>query len=345
MRIRESASISTGTSAENLHSLEWGFFCLKKFEDLDGQLGILYKRGLQFEDYKKAKQYLLTNNYYNLINGYSKYFMDLEINKYLPNASFDEITHLHYFDKELKTAFFTAITEAEKHLKSILAYRFSEAYPNCQYAYLNTSNYDTSKILELGWLISKLSSLINQNKKRNNGNSIQHYCRTHNDVPIWVLIDYLDFGQTNSMLKSLPTDLQNKIAKNICSFISEKTVINSPFTPEIMLSFTENIREVRNICAHNNRLLDFKCKADLKHYPDIHLKYDVQPSDNRKDVYSVFIILQCFLSNVQYATLHNTIKKRVKTLDNQLTSISINNILESLGFPNDWHLNVETLRY
>lgn len=316
---------------------------MKKFESLNTQLLILHSRGLKFNDYKKSKQYLLTNNYYNIINGYSKYFMDLKTSRYLPNATFDEITHLHYFDKELKTAFFTAITEAEKHLKSILAYRFSEAYPNKPYAYLDTSNYDKTKILQLGWLISNLSKIVNNNKRGKKENSIKHYVRAHKDVPIWVLIDYLDFGQTNSMLNNLPTRIQNKISKNLCSFISEKTTIKTQFTPEIMLSFTDNIREVRNVCAHNNRLLDFKCKADVKYYTDIHKIYNIKPTDNRKDVYNVFIILQCFLSNVQYNKLHNTVRKRMITLDNKLNSIHINDILSSLGFPNDWHKNTNKL--
>lgn len=28
-----------------------------------------------------------------------------------------------------------------------------------------------------------------------------------------------------------------------------------------MISFIENIHELRNVCAHNNRLLDFRCRV------------------------------------------------------------------------------------
>lgn len=318
-------------------------FLLKKFEDLHSQLAILNKRGVSIPNYQKAKQYLLTNNYYNIINGYSKYFMNNQSN-YIPGTTFDEITHLYFFDKEIKFAFFSAITEMENHIKSVLAYRFAKAYPDKPYAYLDINCYDISKTLDLGWLISRLSKIINDNKKSNRNNSIKHYVRIHNDVPIWVLVDYLDFGEINTLIKNLPVSLQNDIAKNMCSFVSENIHMTAPFTPEIMISFTENIRQIRNICAHNNRLLDSKCKSDAKYYYDLHSLYGISNNSQRNNAYSVFLSLQCFLSRVQYAQLHNTIKKRVKTLDKRLKVININIILRSLGFPNDWHKNAPTLK-
>lgn len=46
----------------------------KDFKNLNDQISILSNRGLRINDYEKCKQYLLTNNYYNIINGYSKFF-------------------------------------------------------------------------------------------------------------------------------------------------------------------------------------------------------------------------------------------------------------------------------
>lgn len=321
----------------NLHSTEIGGFFLKKFETLDQQLAILHERGLTITNYKREKQFLLTNNYYNIINGYSKYFVDSNTNRYIVGATFSEITQLYSFDKELKFAFFKAITEAEKHIKSILAYRFAEYYPDKPYAYLDINSYDNSKVLDLGWLISQLSRTINNQKKLRNSNPIKHYVDQHNDVPIWVLINYLDFGEMSTLLKNLPIQLQNKVAQNMCSFISEQVEITMPFTPEIMNSFIKNIREVRNTCAHNNRLLDFKCKSSSKYYFDLHQKFNIARNTEKNDVYNVFLSLKCFLSKTQYAQLHNTIRKRIRNLENHLSSIQINQVLSCIGFPNDWH--------
>lgn len=343
MKLRDKCWNLYGDQRENLHSIWMEVFLLKNFENLHKQLTILNNRGVIIPNYQRAKQYLLTNNYYNIINGYSKYFMSNQ-NNYLPGTTFDEITHLYYFDKEIKHALFRAITEAENHIKSILSYRFAEVYNNKPYAYLDINCYDNSKTLELGWLISRLTKIINSNKKSKENNSIQHYVKKYNDVPIWVLIDYLDFGEMNTLIKNLPVFLQNNIAKNICSFVSENIHMTAPFTPEIMISFTENTRQIRNICAHNNRLLDSKCKSDIKYYRDLHSIYGISKNSQRNNTYNVFLCLQCFLSKIQYAQLHNTIRKRISTLDNRLNTIDINTILKSLGFPNDWHINTPTLK-
>ena len=47
--------------------------------------------------------------------------------------------------------------------------------------------------------------------------------------------------------------------------------------------------------------------------------------------------MQCFLTQTEFATLNNTIRKRMKRLSNQIKSIPMNNILSLLGFPPNWY--------
>ena len=47
---------------------------MKEFKTINEQIEILKDRGLIFKDTNMACSYLLTNNYYNIINGYGKYF-------------------------------------------------------------------------------------------------------------------------------------------------------------------------------------------------------------------------------------------------------------------------------
>lgn len=310
---------------------------LKDFKTIDEQIALLKSRGLSIPNDAIAKRYLLTNNYYNIINGYSKYFCSSP-NVYHQGTTFDEVSNLYFFDKEIKRAFFQAILEAEGHLKSILAYRFAEAYQNKKYAYLDINCYDNSKILDVSYITSKLYRILNNNKKLKNGNSIAHYHKTYGDVPIWVIVDYLEFGDIVSLLENLPVSIQNKIALDLMSFIKEN-ISNSDscvFTPEQLVSFIKNIREIRNICAHNNRLLGFKCRADSRYFPELHSKH-FENSDERRDAYAAFISLKCFISKIEFAKLNNTIRKRIQRLDNQLTSISTNEVISHFGFPEDWH--------
>lgn len=318
----------------------WRYLFLSKpFKTIHEQLFILHKRGLIVRDYKHSKNYLLSNNYYSIINGYSKYFFK-STNVYLPGATFDEISSAYFFDKEIKYTFFKAILESEKHIKSILAYVFSEANHEKAYFYLDRRSYDTSRgMREINFVIRQMVKVLDKHKFKKNGNAISHYFKDHQDVPFWVLCDYLTFGDIVAIIRNLPISIQDKIAKKFYSFISSHQKIKTNFTPSIMLSFIENIAEVRNICAHDNRLYNFKCRNSLKYYKDLHQRYKISSSVSKSTTYHVFIALQCFLSKTEYAKLHNTLLARFKAFNNKLHVIDINVFLNSLGFPDNWHLS------
>ena len=108
-----------------------------------------------------------------LLIDYAKFFMTPN-NKFIPNTHFEEIAQVEFYDKEIKSLFFKYIIEVEKHLKSILAYRFSEMYKDQKYAYLIASNYNTKDILKVTKTISLMSHTITKLKKENN-NPIKHY--------------------------------------------------------------------------------------------------------------------------------------------------------------------------
>lgn len=312
---------------------------MKLFKTIDEQIELLKERNLIIDNDDKTKKYLLTNSYYNIINGYGKFFQ-FETNRYLSTSSFEEIICLHYFDKEIKNIMLKSIIQAENHLKYILSYRYSEYYKDIPFSYLKTESYDNNKILDVGFIISRLSTIINKHKNSRYNNSIKHHLTHHNDVPFWVLIDYLTFGELSTLLSNLPTNLINRVALDLVSFIESNNITRTlPFTPEQLISFTKNINEVRNICAHNNRLIGFKCKSDVIYYDDLHAIHNINHTDERRTTYHIFLILKCFLTKTQYGQLHNTILKHIGLLDKKLNSISINAILDKLGFPNDWHIN------
>lgn len=316
---------------------------MKDFKTLDEQIDILKSRGLLINNETHAKEYLLSQNYYNLINGYANFFPRSGEN-YTASTNFNEITSLYVFEREFKQTLLLAILEAETHLRSIFAYRFAEMYQNEPYAYLNIKCYEQNKILSATKTISNLSqTILNHNKYHKNG-SIAHYVKKYNHVPIWVLINYVNFGELRHLLLHTKKDLQNNVAKDFTGFINQNIPDNTePFPPETLNSFLDNMNEIRNICAHNNRLLGFRCRQSTKHWPPLHDKYNINKNDERRSVYSVFLELQCFISHNEYAILHNTFKKRIRTLANKLTTISINDILKELGFPENWYNNFDKI--
>lgn len=313
---------------------------MKKFLTIQEQIDLLKARKLVIDNEQEAASYLLSNNYYNIINGYGKYFPQSN-DTYSAGTSFDEISKLYLFDKEIKQFLFQAILTAEAHLKAIFAHRFAETYKDIPYSYLNINCYDTNQVLSVVETISKLSKIISRYKKIAHS-SISHYIKKHDSVPIWVLVNYLDFGELRYMLSSSTTSVKNMVAKDFSGFISQHISTKQPFPPEIMMSFIENINDVRNICAHNNRLLGYRCRRDCKYWAPLHGKYNIAASNERNSIYAVFLSLQCFLSIDEYDHLCELIRNCMYTrLMNNMRTITPSEILSTLGFPNDWFLGKE----
>ena len=333
--------IPTGSSAGNTLSITEGVFFVKPFKTIEEQIEQLKERGLVIPDEDKAKNVLLSNNYYNIINGYSKYF-PMQGDNYIGNTTFDEVLHLYLFDVELKQTFFRAILAAELHIKSIFSHRFAEHFTSIPEPYLDANCYDPGNPNDVTRTIQKLTDIIDA-RERDHSSSIYHYKATYNNVPIWVLVNYLDFGHIRHMLQNAPIQVQNDVAKDLRNFITQNISFTGFFPPQTMLTFLKNINEVRNVCAHNNRLIGFRCYADDNYLAPLHQPHNISPNDSRRDAYSIYLSLQCFLTKEEHHILHNTLHKRMNNVCHHLRSIDLNDILKELGFPNDWNKNVKKI--
>lgn len=308
---------------------------MRPFKTNKEQLRIIYNRGVHFKNYanyKKAKQYLLTNNYYDIMNGYGRYFW-ISTNKF-QSTQFNEIVHLYEFDKAIRTDFLEATLIAEKHISSIIAYYVSEKchFLNNQEAYLEEHFY----VGNTSYLRGRFRTLINKYKKSRGNNPIKNHIKNHGGVPFWVMVNYLTFFEVYTVLEKIPS-IQNKVAIAVQSFMTDHMEVNIPFTPRELLQFVYNIYEIRNQCGHNSRLLDFKCKNNLRYYAPLHDKYAISPTAQKQDVYNAFVAIQCFLSKNEYAQLHNAIRKRMNYLENKLVTLNITKIQDTLGFPHHWN--------
>lgn len=307
----------------------------KPFKTIDEQIDLLRSRSLNFTDEDKAKRYLLCNNYYNVINYYSKFFMDSP-DHYKRGTTFDEISHLYYFDKEIKGIFFKALLEIEKMFKSLIAYYFSEDHQE-NYAYLIVSNFKNDDIINVVKMIANLSNIIGRAQKSSTPNSIIHYINVHQNVPLWVLINEISFGQTIIFYKHMKDSEKNKIAKKLSELLAENLGIDAiRLTPKHIISYLNNICEMRNIVAHGNKFLDYHCRKNTIYLSELHSIYGISRNAPRQDIYNVFIVMRVFMSKNQFAVTNNSLRRRIIQLSKKITTIDYNCILMSLGFPSDW---------
>lgn len=313
----------------------------KDFKVIDEQVELLIKRNIVITDNEKeyVKRYLLNNNYYCVINQYSKFFMSKIDTKdlYDNNVSFENIKAVHQFDKTLKRIFLTSIIEVEHQFKSIISYRYTEHFNNDLNSYLKLENYEYSDKdeKEVKKLIHKIKKIIQDKQNDNNQNSIKHYINTNSGVvPFWVLSNYLTIGHLVYFYKFLPTEIKKKVNKDLAYFVSDnkQAKLSQYINNNAVYLTIENIRQIRNISAHNNMLLNYKCEYNTPYNEDIHKIYNIKNNDTRQNVFSVFVSFQYFLEKSQFINVHNRFRKAINKLKTAIDEEYFKKVMSSIGF-------------
>lgn len=263
------------------------------------------------EAIKKIEKY----TYYSIVNSYKFNFKDSK-NNYLPNVSFDEIYALFEFDKNLKYIILKYTLEIETITKSLMANQISKNYGLVNY--LTIDNLDTKSPVETKEkLINKINEEINHNY--NIHSAITHYKDKYGYIPPFVLMKILTFGVTSRYYGLLKQKDRQEIAKYFK--ISDK----------LLKQILKNLTSIRNIAAHSDRLFCFRDKYTLS-FKIIDKNYTVK--DNTTNIYMMIKALKLVLTNDLYNEMIKRINNEIKILDSKLSSISINDILKIMGYPN-----------
>ncbi|MCG1615179.1 Abi family protein [Staphylococcus epidermidis] len=315
---------------------------MRPFKTIDEQIQILKDRGLIIEDHVETRSYLIRNNYYNVVNMYSKMFQSSE-NSYIAGTTFKEIKALHIFDTEFKNLFMKYIIIAEKHFKSIFAYYFAKRYHTKPYCYLDTSNYSDGSPLKLAKTLSYISNKIYHAKKDDNTNAIKHHYYAHNDVPIWVIVNDITLGDISNIYQLIDNRTRNDIAKEVCEILKTNTNDNTILEPSYLDKILKNILRVRNCVAHNNKLLHFNSGINLNYMPSLFDGLVQNRRSSRQMPFHTFLALQCLLPIEDYAIFHNSILKRANNMSKKLDADLTNKILLAYGFPENWHIETNKI--
>lgn len=291
----------------------------RPFRTIEEQLERLEKRGLNIENKDHSKKVLLAHNYYCVVNGYKAPFLkyDSSLKPIIPecykeNTRFSEIFNLYKMDKELRILFLSHILSFENKLKALIAYHFSNAHPE-KYAYLHFSNYsdrpsDLSDVLKN---IQKLSNKIEYHKNLKRNNAIKHYTTKHGNVPLWVLANFLTFGELQYLFLSLEQNVKNNICKVISLDFKNEMNSDQKIDDEELKMIIKTANLFRNVCAHDEVLYNYAIGTKIK--SSLFKKYfPYNDSFKSKDCHVNLFIM---LSLLKLTTTNKDYKKLLYELD------------------------------
>ena len=297
----------------------------KIFKTLDEQIDILKEKGLVIDDINFAKQILLRENYF-FISGYRHLLLKSKTDrKFIPNTNFRELYAIFNFDRQIRNIIFKNLLIVENNIKSIFSYQLSKKYGYREKEYLKPSNFTNNpdKFRQVNDLIKKMKRQIKING--NQHAATKHYQINYGYLPLWVVVKVLSFGIVCELFTIMKKEDQIEISEiyNI-----------KPNTLSIYLPILANFR---NLCAHENILYDYKTQRPI---PDsfYHNALNIPKKDGeyiygKDDLFALIIILKHMLSKDEFKLLINELTYEIDVLDGKLEVITIEKLLNDIGFP------------
>jgi abortive infection bacteriophage resistance protein len=222
----------------------------KPFLSIDEQIELLKSRGFSItdEEYSKAEQFFLNNNYYR-ISGYTLTLRKNDI--FLESASLETLIQIYEADRRMRHVMLSIIEVIEVRVKSMLAYYHSEKYGPIGYLDINNfscidnGNIDLKVINNYLYITRKADS--QKNAMAESELFIKHHKENKKDIlPFWVYVEVLTISDASKLYTILDEELRKKIAFQI-GFRTSKG-------HDILENLLHCVTILRNISAHGGRL-------------------------------------------------------------------------------------------
>lgn len=275
-----------------------------------------------------AENALRDIGYFTLIGGYKAPFRNPMTRVYEGNTTFEDILALYHFDNGLRELIFRYLCQVERKTRNLLSYAFCEQYGEAQVQYLNTLNYDCTRRNQQG--INKLIAILNQLANQNTEYEYLNYQRrVYHNVPLWVTMHAMTFGQISKMYSFLKPNLRSKISKNF-PHVNDREL--EQYLRVLVL--------YRNACAHNERIFSHKVYSEI---PDtvLHEKLGIprtgsQYTMGKKDLLAVIIALRYLLPMEDFVTFKSELSKLIDAYLRKSQRISEPDLLSAMGIPQNW---------
>ena len=300
----------------------------KQFKNLDEQIQIFKSKGLVIDDEEYAKKVLLRENYF-FLTGYRHVFMQSDNpREYIPGTTFEELYSLFLFDRRFRNLIFKNLLIIENNTKSIISYQLSKKYGYKENEYLKPQNFDNTpeKTKQVADLIKKMKRQIRINGGQHS--ATQHYISNYGYIPLWVLVKVLSFGIVSEFYSILKPDDRKSIAD----------VYN--LTVDDLSNYLPMLANYRNVCAHEDILYENKTQRTVNNTVYHALlgikKLDGEYERGRNDLFALFIILRQMLSSDDVKNLISEMGDLLENLEYNLSTITIDKVLDRMGFPYNW---------
>ena len=217
---------------------------------VEDQIEKLLSRGCIIEDMDHAVCALSNINYYRLAH-YFAIFLETK-SKYREGTSFEVVMHIYDFDRLLRSLLLLALEEVEITMRANISNYHALKYGAL--GYLNESSFDTRHNHKA--FLKKLDRMIENNTGEQ---LVTHHMKKYGGAfPLWVIMELFSFGALNTFYSDMKIEDKRAIAE---------AAFDLPY--RCVENWLNCLSELRNQCAHYNRLYANNLSSVPKQPPDM----------------------------------------------------------------------------
>jgi len=172
--------------------------------------------------------------------------------------------------------------------------------------------------------VEKLIDEIKNEIIKGNGkhDAITHYMNKYGVVPPWVITKILSLGTISKFYGLMKQQDRQQISKHF--HINDRLLKN----------ILGNLTSVRNIAAHDDRLYTYRSTFYIR------LDKNKKSPDKalHTNMYIIIKSLELLLEDEQTIEMKNLITKELDVLKNNLTSITVDEVLKVMGFDKNYYI-------
>lgn len=300
----------------------------KHFRTLDEQIEILRSKNMVVKNEDYAKGVLLRENYF-FLNGYRHLFMISNKERvYKDGTTFEELYSLFLFDRTFRTICFKNLLIIENNFKSIISYQLSRKYGYRDKEYLKSKNFTRrpDKQRQVNDLLKKMKRQIRVNVGQHT--ATEHYIYNYGYIPLWILVKVLSFGIVCEMFTILKDDDQEAISDLYNIDVDE------------LITYLPILANYRNLCAHEDIVYENRTQKEIE--DTVYHQILNIPKENgsyiygKNDAFALLIMMKQLLEKDKFKSMCIEIENAIGTLDYNLSTIGIDDVLKRMGFPKNW---------
>ncbi|MDO5052254.1 MAG: Abi family protein [Pseudoclavibacter sp.] len=306
----------------------------KSFTTIEQQIAILQRRGMLLEA-DHAAIWLRSIGYYRLSGYWYPYRKIREGperrgDEFVPETKLEYATRLYEFDRKMRTLVHDGLERVEVALRSELGYLLGSKDP---------MSYEDKEVFRPNfnheeWLQGVKKKI---DRARDRSAPIKHHLKNYTGIPVWVLIDHIDFSDASKLFAGLRSEDQRQVSERMSVSIDsalltpslrERVKRNNP-----LADWLRQLTVLRNSCAHHARIWNRSFAPASTNAIRTIRELQSLPVGQSEQLYGALLLIGYLLQGISPGT---TWTSKVRELVATAYAPIPGRTTQEMGFPETW---------